>query len=196
MSTNQLKGAKVRRLIYEIIKYFTETLNYPFDVSSYHIYNNMENELNINFANNIISRVIAKKNKNISKNRLCIVITINDSKIKQLRKRILFLKQIIEKIKETFWESNVIKVLDEYEKEVKIKIISNENQKIVLVYILIFNLPNNSSIEFIVTTTKLAKLLHIANKVVEIEKDYRKFKVDTYKFEREKRRLDSNLEDT
>lgn len=185
-----------RRLIYEMIKYFAEILNYPFDISSYHIYKDMENQLNIKFANKRISKFIAKNNNYISKNRLCIVLNIKDGEIKRVNKNAIFTQQVVKKMNETFWKSDVLNILDEYEKDAKIRLILKKNKKTAIAYILIFNLPNNSSIEFIVTISKSTSLLHMKNAVREIEQDYRKFKIDTYEFERERRRLDSNFEDT
>lgn len=118
----------------------------------------MLNDSDIKFANKKISKFINRNNKDYDINRLCVVISINDKNVKKINESHYILQDFLRKIQDSFWQSEIVYILEKYEPETKIKFLSKENHTTLVDYgIMIFNLPNHSAIEFLITTNSLSK---------------------------------------
>ena len=155
---NEIKKATCKRLMYSIINYLAKLIEYEFDVSSYLLNQHMEDVSDVKFSNRKISKFIARNNSKKSDNRLCLAIAINDLAFKDISQSHNLLKLLMQTIKRDFWQSEIIDILESYNPETTLKILSRENnEKLVDYIIIIFNLPYNSSIEIIMSTQKLSK---------------------------------------
>lgn len=150
--------ATCKHLMYSIIEYFAGLIEYEFDVSSYLLNKNKNDLSDIEFSRRNITNFIARNNNNKSDNRLCLVISINDKNLKDIEQSHNLLKELFKKIKKDFWQSEIFDILENYDPEAIVKMLSTENHTTLVDYIIIvFNLPKDSSVEIILSTNRLSK---------------------------------------
>lgn len=154
------KKVTCRRLIYSIIYYLEDNLNYKIELSSYLFNSNTEHK-EMKYVINQMSKYLAKKNNWISDNRLILTISIDDITLIKKQEESEILKKIFKNIRENFFQSNLLDLLESYEPETRIKIFTKNYQttETIEYIIIIFNLPNKSSIEFVISTNRLGKKL-------------------------------------
>jgi len=144
------------RLIYSFINYLGNTIPYDFDISSYWYNKNSNNTSDVNFINTNLSKLIFQNSKFILKNRLFLVISINDLKLNSISKSQKLLKGVFENIEKTFWQSDLLDLLELYEPETKIKFITkNIGNKFENNIVILLCLPDYSTIEIIISTHNL-----------------------------------------
>lgn len=197
--SQQQKVQKVtcKRLMYSIIEYLANLIECPFDISSYLISQNMDDISDVKFSNRKINKWIARNNSSKPDNRLCLVISVDDERFNDISQSHRILEQLLKKFKESFWQSKILDVLENYESQAIIKILSRENYTTLVDYIIIiFNLPNNSSIETVISTNRLSKKNIRRDENGEVIDYNTKLYSDIRKFEQERKiREISNLED-
>lgn len=154
----ELKKATCKRLMYSMINYLTRLIKYEFDVSSYLLNQHLDDISDIKFSSRKISKFIARNNSNKSDNRLCLVISIHDSKFEDISQSHNLLKELLQVIKKDVWQSEILDILESYNPETTVKILSRENHTTLVDYIIIiFNFPYHSSIEIIISTQRLSR---------------------------------------
>ena len=196
MSQQQkVQKATCKRLMYSMIEYLANLIECPFDISSYLINQNMDDISDVKFSNRKINKWIARNNSSKPDNRLCLVISVDDERFNDISQSHSILEQLLKKFKESFWQSKILDILENYELQATIKILSKENHTTLVNYIIIiFNLPNNSSIEIVISTNRLSKKNIRRDENGEVI-DYKLYS-DIRKFEQERKiREISNLED-
>ena len=147
MSQQQkVQKATCKRLMYSMIEYLANLIECPFDISSYLINQNMDDISDVKFSNRKINKWIARNNSSKPDNRLCLVISVDDERFNDISQSHSILEQLLKKFKESFWQSKILDILENYELQATIKILSKENHTTLVNYIIIiFNLPNNYS---------------------------------------------------
>lgn len=198
MSQQQkVQKATCKRLMYSMIEYLANLIECPFDISSYLINQNMDDISDVKFSNRKINKWIARNNSSKPDNRLCLVISVDDERFNDISQSHSILEQLLKKFKESFWQSKILDVLENYESQATIKILSRENHTTLVDYIIIiFNLPNNSSIETVISTNRLSKKNIRRDENGEVIDYNTKLYSDIRKFEQERKiREISNLED-
>lgn len=153
------KKVSTRRFVYEMMDFFTNVLKSNFEVSCYVSNKEVTNKSDLNFAKRKICRII-KNDLTKTNNRLFLAISITDTKLWSRVKSRELLQELAKDIKEKFWQSEVLDLIEAYEGETKIKIVSINNHELFFDYIaVLFILPDNSSIEFIISTDSLTKII-------------------------------------
>ena len=193
----EIKKATCKRLMYSIINYLAELIECEFDVSSYLLNQHIDDISDVNFSNRKISKFIARNNSNKSDNRLCLAISIRDSTFKDISQSHNLLKELLQVIKKEFWQSNILDILESYNPDTTLKILSSKSHATLVDYIIIiFNLPYNSSIEIIISTQKLSKKLIRRDEEGEVIDYNNKLYSDIKRFEQERKEREiSNLQD-
>ena len=193
----EIKKATCKRLMYSIINYLAELIECEFDVSSYLLNQHIDDISDVNFSNRKISKFIARNNSNKSDNRLCLAISIRDSTFKDISQSHNLLKELLQVIKKEFWQSKILDILESYNPDTTLKILSSKSHATLVDYIIIiFNLPYNSSIEIIISTQKLSKKLIRRDEEGEVIDYNNKLYSDIKRFEQERKEREiSNLQD-
>ena len=193
----EIKKATCKRLMYSIINYLAELIECEFDVSSYLLNQHIDDISDANFSNRKISKFIARNNSNKSDNRLCLAISIRDSTFKDISQSHNLLKELLQVIKKEFWQSKILDILESYNPDTTLKILSSKSHATLVDYIIIiFNLPYNSSIEIIISTQKLSKKLIRRDEEGEVIDYNNKLYSDIKRFEQERKEREiSNLQD-
>lgn len=145
------------RLVYSFLDYFNNLMQTEYDISSYYI---NANSTSINFIGSKLQNYIAQHSKKNATNKLFITLSINDSKSNSMRDSKRLLNEVLEKFNSSFWNSNILDMLELYEPDATIKIFSKDHYYPIQNYlIVIVNLPQNLSIEIVVSTNKMSKRL-------------------------------------
>ncbi len=184
---NKTKKVTSRKLMYSIINYFAGIIDCRFDVSSYLLNKKTDDFYDINFLNRKISKFISKNNNNKSTNRLCLAISIEDSNSKDISQSHELLNNLLLKIRNNFWQSEIIDILDNYNSDTTLKILSKENHTTLVYYIImIFNLPYDSSIEIIISTNRLSKKIICRDEDGDVIDYNKKLNTDIIRFDEER----------
>ena len=151
------KKVTTTRLVFTMIEYFIKLITCDVDISSYLI-----NEVcgKAEFIGSKLFDFITKNSKNKSTNRLFIAISIDDDRLKTVAECKNLLYIVLDNFEKSFWEDDILNMIEAYEPETIIKLFSKSKYpQIVNHIILVFNIPGDSSIEFIISTNKLSKNL-------------------------------------
>ena len=184
----EIKKATCKRLMYSIINYLAELIECEFDVSSYLLNQHIDDISDVNFSNRKISKFIARNNSNKSDNRLCLAISIRDSTFKDISQSHNLLKELLQVIKKEFWQSKILDILESYNPDTTLKILSSKSHATLVDYIIIiFNLPYRSSIEIIISTRRLSKKIIRRDEEGEVIDYNNKLYSDIKRFEQERK---------
>ncbi len=182
------KKATCKRLMYSMINYLARLIKYEFDVSSYLLNQHLDDISDVKFSGRKICKFIARNNSNKSDNRLCLAISIHDSEFEDISQSHNLLKELLQVIKKDFWQSEILDILESYNPETTVKILSRENHATLVDYIIIiFNLPYRSSIEIIISTRRLSKKIIRRDEEGEVIDYNNKLYSDIKRFEQERK---------
>lgn len=119
---------------------------------------------------------------------LCLTISIHDSEFEDISQSHNLLKELLQVIKKDFWQSEILDILESYNPETTVKILSRENHATLVDYIIIiFNLPYRSSIEIIISTRRLSKKIIRRDEEGEVIDYNNKLYSDIKRFEQERK---------
>lgn len=157
MSSNEIR-VTFSRFVYSIIDFFSSNIEYNFEVSSYLTNEeNAENKDNI-FLNRKICKFISRNNMKLSKSRFFLIISIDDMNLCNIEKSHKILKDILYTIDTKFYTCNILDYLECLNPDCTFKVLSKHTNNTLDDYILIiFNFPNHTSFEVIISTQKLSK---------------------------------------
>ena len=145
------------RLVYNFLDYFNSLMQTEYDISSYYI---NANSTSINFIGRKLQNYIAQHSKKNATNKLFITLSINDSKSKSMKDSKRLLTEVLKNFNRSFWNSNILDMLEQYEPDATIKIFSKDHYYPIQNYlIVIINLPKDLSIEFIISTNTMSRRL-------------------------------------
>lgn len=146
---NETTNVSTTRFIFSIIDFIENNVNVNTVISSYVINNNSINASDNTFATNNICDFILEHNKSIiNDNRIFLVVLLD------LKRPLL--QQILCQLDKSFLDSDIIKLLSSYEPNSKVNVISNSTCKELKNFmVIVFNLPNKSSIEVVISSIKL-----------------------------------------
>lgn len=143
------------RFVYSVIDFLTRESALNFDVSSY-ITNDSNNECE--FARTRICRFIQRCRKNESKNRFFITISLNHNGTRQEGREII--QKMVDELYERFLNSSCMEILKQIDDKADVEMLCTKNHTSLTDYfILLVNVSNESSIEFIIPTDSITQKL-------------------------------------
>ena len=156
---NSTKKTSCIRVIYALIGFFAEIIDRNFEISCY-LLNENSNQEKGNFPDKAVIRFITKNNVQAKQNRLILAISIDDNSCVTQEQSLSLLTTVLSNIEEKIWKSSILDTFEQYEPNATIKFFSQNTSAALKNHIIIvFNMPNNSSIDVIISTNKLGHVI-------------------------------------